>query len=78
MLLKEVRKAFKDAGYKLKVNSLSFGKHVTIQNLNGERMPSIFVSQVERNEWLPAINLKNEVSDVTDNNEKVYGFGVDK
>ena len=79
MLLSEVRKSFKDAGYKLKVKSFSFGKHATVYK-DGEAMPSIFYDGNHRDKWQSAIELKSGINPVFDDKtlEIIYGFGVDK
>jgi hypothetical protein len=75
MLLKEVRKQFKDIGFKVQIRSYSHGRHANILNSKGEKMPSIFTSKEHREEWLPAIELKSSVGIVLDeNSDKIYGF----
>ena len=75
MKLSEARKLFKDAGYKLKVQTFTFGKHASIYNLKGEILPSIFYGADGVQKWEVAINLRSSVGPVVDNDgEKIYGF----
>ena len=78
MLLSEARKEFKKIGFKVKVKTLSFGRHVSIYDMEGNMMPSIFTSSDQLNYWQPAIALKEKVKPVFDDNssDKIYGFGV--
>ena len=76
MELKEARKLFKSAGFKLKVQTLSFGRHVDVYNAEGKVMPSIFCGADEVQKWKVAIDLKSSVSQLVDNGEKIYGFNA--
>lgn len=76
MSLSQARKAFKDIGYKLKVQTLHWPesrRHAKIINRNGQEMPMMFHDSKHREEWLPAINLKGSIA-VQDKGEKIYGF----
>ena len=42
MKLSELRKELKAIGFKVKTESLSFGKYATFTNMDGHTMPSIF------------------------------------
>ena len=79
MLLSEVRKLFKDAGYKLRVRSQSFGRHAEVLNQDGEVLPSIFFGENHRQEWIEAIELKSKIKQVSEDHtridtSKIYGF----
>lgn len=76
MLLSEARKEFKKIGYKLKIKSMSIGRHADVLNADGVKMPTLFYDREERAKWLPAIELKQAVSPVFDDNtsDKIYGF----
>ena len=77
MKLSELRKELKVIGYKVKTESLSWGRHATFTNDMGKALPSIFTGEATRNLWLPLINyrLDNEKRlAVLFENEKIYGL----
>ena len=74
MDINEARKQLKELGFRLKTESLSWGIHATVLDLDGVRMPSIFSPESLR-KWKVAIDWRLELTeDVTRNGEKIYGL----
>ena len=58
MKLSELRKELKAIGFKVKIESLSFGKYATFTNMDGHTMPSIFFGEEHRLKWFPLIDYR--------------------
>jgi len=58
MKLTELRKELKAIGYKVKTETLSFGKCATFTDSNGLSMPSIYFCEEHRLKWLPLIEYR--------------------
>jgi len=58
MKLTELRKELKAIGFKVKTESLSFGKYATFTDMNGKSLPSIFFGEEHRQVWLPLIEYR--------------------
>ena len=69
MKLSELRKELKAIGFKVKTESLSFGKYAIFTNMNGDKMPSIYFGEEHRQQWLPLIeyrtNNHNRLAELT-------------
>ena len=74
MELSKFRKELKSLGFKVKVNSMSWGYHATITDMEGNKMPTIF-TKTTLEYWKPVISfLKDLKEDVNKNGDKVYGL----
>lgn len=60
--LNEVRKALKKIGFKLKIETLSWGRHASYVDSLGERMPQIFDKE-SLSYWQPLIDFRNTHKD---------------
>jgi hypothetical protein len=78
MKLSEVRKQFREVGFSLRVQTFSFGKHASIYNKQGQKMPSIFFDPEHLEQWMDAVQVKSQLDAVTDDstNETIYGFST--
>ena len=74
MQLKELRNKLKQHGFKVKTETLSWGRHATVIRIHDKaEMPSIFFDEAHRQEWIAAINILSQVEDLQDKDEKIYG-----
>lgn len=55
--LSDVRKQLKRIGFKVKTETLSWGRHATYENELGEKMPSIFSKETLAH-WQPLIDFR--------------------
>jgi len=53
MKIYQLRKELRAIGFKVKTESLSWGKHATFTDMEGNDYPSLFFSDAERNKWNP-------------------------
>jgi len=51
MTLAQLRKELKAIGYKVKIETFSFGKFATYHSLDGRKRPSIYFNEEQRKEW---------------------------
>ena len=75
MEVSELRKVLKPLGFKVKVQSLSYGKHATITDLTGNRKltGNVFTAETLLF-WKPAIEVCRAAGQVTSDTDKVYGL----
>ena len=83
MDLKQVRKELKALGFKVTIQTLSWGPHATIKDMKYEKsLPSIFVHGENTKEymtleyWRPAIEFKKSLKEdvFTSDGRKIYGL----
>ena len=78
MELKELRKAIKPLGYKIKTQSLSWGRHATyVHAESGEELTfNVVTSREQMQRWQPLFGYLETIPSGTllvNNEEKVYG-----
>ena len=75
MEISELKKVLKPLGFKVKVQSLSYGRHATITDLAGTRKltGNVFTADTLAF-WSPAIDTCRKAGQITSNGDKVYGL----
>ena len=75
MEVSELRKVLKPLGFKVKVQSLSHGRHATITDLTGNRklVGNVFTAETLAF-WGPAIDVCRKAGQITFGTDKVYGL----
>lgn len=58
MTISDLRKELKAIGFKVKLTSMSFGKHAVYCNADGIEMPSIFFGESARQSWIKLIEYR--------------------
>lgn len=71
--LTQARKELKKIGFKIKTETLSWGKHASYEDNLGERMPSIFDKQ-SLSYWQPLIDWRNNSKDELKSIAKAEGI----
>lgn len=78
MKLSELRKELKAIGYKVKTETLSYGKHATFTDITGRAMPSIFAGVPHLDQWrvlIDYLKANNErLIDLSQGSEGMYGL----
>lgn len=75
--LASIRKDLRKIGYKVKTESLSWGRHATFTDAEGYSYPSLFFSDEDRKKWQPLRDyLDTHVEELREikKHEGIYGL----
>jgi len=75
MDIRELKQVLKPLGFKIKIRSMSWGRHATITNLAGDRelTNNVFTSDT-LSFWKPALDAIRAAGSITQDTDKVYGL----
>lgn len=80
MKLSELRKELKAIGYKVKTETLSYGKHATFTDMTGTALPTMFGGEEHRKQWIVLIDYltanKERLIDLSQGSEGMYGLRI--
>lgn len=80
MKLSELRKELKAIGYKVKTETLSYGKHATFTDMAGTALPTMFCGEAHLKQWIVLIDYlkanKERLIDLSQGSERMYGLRI--